>query len=702
MPRARPPSSRQGSPTIPTIRICSRTRGSPGCRSGRSRRPRTRCAGRSRSTPTTPRRGPTSRPSTGPRAVSRRPAGPTRRLWRVTPRTPTRERACGRSRRSLPRRGRLPRGRSLRTDGIRKNLSRPAENPERPAQNPAHRIGDRHAAVSLGDGSTPMRRLFAPTLALCALLTVGAGTARATAHTVREPSNSIPPIRADSDVELFFEYGRQSAKDRLGQFVLLARFARGTAAGLFGSGSLNSDVGTRSLQYSSSELNDMFAKLPATARAGFDAYIAGVNAEINAVLAGAPPTMPVEVGTAVALGQGDNLFGNKTNLSDQVDPGWSPTSQFTRELTVAMSILQVRNFGSSSGFGNEFDNLQNLLRLQAKFGPSDGFAIWNDLHFLNDPLAPVSVPDPTTPGFGGPLSARLPAGSDPGFFSTMLAWLRAGPRALRDAFAPAVAASTAVARGSTPALWRPSLPDYAYADAMELLRAQAEAREKHMRAMSAWPMIGSYMWAIDGARSQGGDPWLGGFPQTGIQTPSIMHAAELSSGEGTAAVGMAFVGGPSILIGETPTLAWTTTTAGLKNTSLVEEELVHGTPDAVRYDDEGTPTPMAKRNETFQVLGAVSQTRTFFRTHVRMGNGGTRPVASFIADLSGTARPGSSATAVVTAGGLTPGAFAGGHVLLNQGPGAGQIRQILNNDATTLTISAGNAFTTAQIGRAHV
>jgi hypothetical protein len=100
------------------------------------------------------------------------------------------------------------------------------------------------------------------------------------------------------------------------------------------------------------------------------------------------------------------------------------------------------------------------------------------------------------------------------------------------------------------------------------------------------------------------------------------------------------------------------------------------------------------------VLLAAPQTRTFFRTHVRLGNGGSRPVASFIGDLSGTARPGSSATAVVTTGGLTPGAYAGGHVLLNQGPGAGQIRQILGNDATTLTIAAGNAFTVAPVANA--
>jgi len=529
-----------------------------------------------------------------------------------------------------------------------------------------------------------MRRFFA---ALSISTLVGsAGVALGAVTTVREPSNGIPHIHASTDLELFEEYGRQSAKDRLGQFVLISRFARGTAAGLFGPGSLNSDIGTRSLAYTSSELNDMFAKLPADSRAAFDAYIAGVNAELNAVLSGPLPAMPVEIGTAVALGQGDNVFGNKANLSDQVDPGWSPTTQFSRELTVAITILQTRNFGSSDGWGNEFTNLDNLLRLQAKFGPADGFAIFNDLQFLNDPLAPVSVPDPTTPGFGGPLSASLP-GAGPagelGLFSRLLAWLGLG-------------SGSGIAQAAPRA---PSLPHYAYADAMQELREQAQAREEHLRAMSAWPTIGSYMWAIDGARSKGGDPWLGGFPQTGIQTPSIMHAAELSSDEGTAAVGMAFVGGPSVLIGHTPNMAWTTTTAGLKNTSLVGEEIVAENSDAVRYDDEGTPVAMAKRTETFQVLFGAPQVRTFFRTHVRGTNKGTRPVAQFLGDKTGNAGAGSSTTAVVTSG-LVAGEYAGGYVLLTQGPGAGQIRELLNNTATTLQIAAGNAFTTAPVSGA--
>ena len=253
------------------------------------------------------------------------------------------------------------------------------------------------------------------------LLSVGTARLEANAATFREPAFDIPHIHANSDADLFFEYGQEIVKDRLGQFVLLSRFARGTAAGLFGEVSLGSDIGSRSLAYSSSELNDMFAKLPAQTQAAFDAYIAGVNAGINSVLSGGLGGMPVEVGTAVVLGQGDNLFGNKNNLSDQVDPGYSPATQFTRELAIAITILQTRNFGSSSGFGNEFSNLENLLRLQGKFGSADGFAIFEDLHFLNDPLSPVSVPDPTTPGFGGALAWLPDALRKP--VATFFAWL---------------------------------------------------------------------------------------------------------------------------------------------------------------------------------------------------------------------------------------------------------------------------------------
>ena len=41
-----------------------------------------------------------------------------------------------------------------------------------------------------------------------------------TAFLFREPAYDIPHIHADTDAELFEEYGRQVAKDRLGQLIL--------------------------------------------------------------------------------------------------------------------------------------------------------------------------------------------------------------------------------------------------------------------------------------------------------------------------------------------------------------------------------------------------------------------------------------------------------------------------------------------------
>jgi acyl-homoserine lactone acylase PvdQ len=561
-----------------------------------------------------------------------------------------------------------------------------------------------------------MIRAWTLALVLVGFMLGFAPQAGAAVTTVREPAYGIPHIHADTDVELYFEYGRQVIKDRLGQFILLSRIARGTGAGLFGSG-LGTDIGLRSNAYTSSELNDMFAKLPADAQAAIDAYIAGVNSEITSVILGPPSGYPIELGHAASVGQIFNIFGNGSIISDQLDPGYTPFTQFTRELAMAVTVLQTRNFGVSSGYGNEFSNFELLSRLQAKFGPAGGFAIFNDLRFLNDPLAPVSVPDPTTPGFGGPLTVQAPVSRGTMFaavtkpLSRILASVEPATEEARELsgmlaslFVPGeetvVRPSPAVDFALAP---RPDIPAYEYAAVMARLQEQAEAREAYMKKMSAWPYIGSYMWAIDGSRSKGGDPWIGGFPQTGVQTPSIMHAVELSSSEGAsnriASVGMAFVGAPAILIGHTQNVAWTTTTAGLKNTSLVAEVIVNENTDSVRYFDESflTLTPLSKRTETFEVLFSPPVVVTFFRSHERSGNGGSRSIASFIGDEDGTAGVGSSATAVVTGGGLTAGAFSGGHVLLTNGPGAGQIREILSNDSTTLTIDGPNAFTTAPV-----
>src|SRR5262245_42770156 len=94
-------------------------------------------------------------------------------------------------------------------------------------------------------------------VALCA----APQSARGAASTTREPAFGLPHIFADTDLELARENGREIAKDRLGQLILLARVGRGNlyqAFGMLDPSTLDGDIVTRQTQYTSSELNNMW------------------------------------------------------------------------------------------------------------------------------------------------------------------------------------------------------------------------------------------------------------------------------------------------------------------------------------------------------------------------------------------------------------------------------------------------------------
>jgi hypothetical protein len=487
------------------------------------------------------------------------------------------------------------------------------------------------------------------------------------AVTVREPAFGLPHIYADTDLELAREGGREIAKDRLGQLILMARVGRGTlyqAFSLLDPSTLNDDLEVRRTSYTSSELNNMFAKLPADLQAQILEYCKGVNDTIDDIYAGTLPK-PLEISLFQGtLGLGDDLFGNKTNISDQVDPNYAAPGgewpnagfQFTPEIAMAIAVLQIRTFGDES-----FDEPSRLDELQSLLDklPATGDEIWDDLNFLNDPLAPVSVPDPTTPGFGGPLAYHAVPEND--------------PIALVAQF-----------------------PDYDYEAALEAVRERQADREEFARSLGAWPAMGSYAWIIDGERSATANPWLGGFPQMGYQTPSIMHFVENRSGEGAdhqvEAIGFALVGLPAVVIGHTDSVAWTSTTAQLKVNDFYLDKLILEKTDSLRYNDEGTPAAMSVRTEQILDSGGTPTPLVVWRTHERAGNGGSRTVEAFQGDAAGTAE---SATATsLTDTGAFSGDFSGGYVAIIGGTGAGQMRPILSSTSDTLTLHGDNAWTT--------
>jgi len=559
-------------------------------------------------------------------------------------------------------------------------------------------------------------RSYRTGLAICLLFALSnPAPSWAAATTVREPAWGLPHIYADTDLELARENGRQVAKDRLGQMILLGRVGRGTlsqAFGLLDPSTLDDDIETRRTQYTSSELNSMYAKLPQRIRDLVLEYCKGVNDVIDEVYAGTSPE-PIEVDIIRnLLGLADDLFGNATNISDQVDPfylapgGADPQRpnggfQFTPEMFVSIAVLQVRNFGFENF--NESSRLNELQALIDSHGTTTGTEIWRDLNFLTDPLAPVSVPDPSTPGFGGPLAANaVPA-------ETMVAQASSSPFAA-NLVASLASSSPAeqttaenqcvgVAKADSKKLDVPSLvavakrwPAYGYATASREREERLAMRAERARSLGAWPALGSYSWIIAGSKSASGNPWLGGFPQTGIQTPSIMHFMENRSGEDIQTIGMEFAGAPAVLIGQTDTVAWTSTTAQLRVVDTFFEQVINEEIDGVRYNAEGTPAPLSQRTETFRGGILADTSVVMWRSHETNGNGGSRPIVDFLGDAEGTAESG-TATTLEDSDASFGGALAGGYVLIIDGTGAGQIREIASVGATTLTVNT--AWTTA-------
>jgi len=550
-------------------------------------------------------------------------------------------------------------------------------------------------------GSATSAWVFVSALFVTALF---ATSAHAGATTVRDPAWGTPHIYADTDLELARENGRQISRDRLGQLILFARSGRGTLAEAFGlldPSFVNDDVAARSTAYTSSELNAMFAKWPATEQALVIEYCKGVNDTIEDMYSGAIPEA-LEVTILKGLSLGADLFGNKNDISDQVDPYYlapggadpeHPTAgfQYTPELVMAIASLQIRNFGAESF--NEASRLGELQALIDVHGGSSGTEIWRDLNFLNDPLSPITVPDPTAPGYGGPLAsvrdllvrdlavadAKQAKGADGTADDSKMevtADATASMADAADAEPEVVALAEAAGR----------FPERDWAGAAAEVQAARDARAAHASKWGAWPKLGSYSWMIAGNRSATGHPWLGGFPQMGILTPSIMHFIDGRSAETVHAMGMELIAGPVILIGHGDTVAWTSTTAQLRVGDTFFEEIVLEDTDAVRYNDEGTEAPLSKRTEKIYANPFVIKNFVFWRSHERNGNKGSRPINDFIGDAEGTATGGNANDLVDTAASFT-GAYVGGYVLIVDGPGAGQIREISSTTADTLTVT---------------
>lgn len=355
----------------------------------------------------------------------------------------------------------------------------------------------------------------------------------------------IPHIFAETNRGLFEAYGYAVAQDRLWQLELNRRAARGRLAEVFGPGAgnsfLNADRAARTVGYTDAELDAQFAMLTAEEQGIFDAYLGGINRYLGEAALAPLSKLPFEFHAL----------------------GFFP-QPWTRRDSVAFGAFMVRRFGEIGG--RELTNLSLLDSLVATHGPAAGYAIFNDVRWVNDPDSPVTVP--TARAFGRrQKSAGLLNAAQLGIVS---------------------AHNLDVSEDEAKAAWQ---------------------------SLGVPTKLGSYAWAVSAARSASGYAMLYGGPQMGFSVPEVLHEVQLKGGNGFNVAGMAFAGVPPVLIGRNEHLAWTSTTATGDNLDhYVETTCDAGAGPGSGYVFGGACTPFQARVEVINVRGASPVNQTVLRS----------------------------------------------------------------------------------------
>lgn len=216
--------------------------------------------------------------------------------------------------------------------------------------------------------------------------------------------------------------------------------------------------------------------------------------------------------------------------------------------STAIGMMMVERFGD--GGDDEVDWLERYEALSEKLGAAEALTILRDLVPFEDPSAPTTIP--------GKHMSRLTLGPASG-----------GVQSLRG--------------------HAEHLAGYVEE------RREMFATARELGVFTGW---GSNAWVVAPKKSRGRAAMLFGGPMMGFQTPQIAYEVHLMA-PGLNVIGMAFAGVPSVLIGHTPTTAWTTTSGAENITDIFEEQLDPARENAYLY--QGELLPMEHRTETIRV-----------------------------------------------------------------------------------------------------
>ncbi|MBV2159202.1 penicillin acylase [Achromobacter denitrificans] len=378
--------------------------------------------------------------------------------------------------------------------------------------------------------------------------------------TIRRDGYGMPHVYANTVYGIFYGYGYAVAQDRLFQMEMARRSTQGRVAEVLGQSMVAFDKSIRG-NFSPERIQRQLAALPASDRQILDGYAAGMNAWIARVRAEPGSLMPKEFN----------------------DLGFKPGDWTAYDVAMVFVGTMANRFSDAN---SELDNLALLTALKDRHGEERAMQIFNQLRWMTDSRAPVTVPEEEgryQPEGGRPparLSYALPRydGTPP-----ML------ERVARDARTRGVV-------------------DESPADARKLLLAQFA--ESGQPGIAGFPTT-SNMWIVGREHAKDARSILLNGPQFGWWNPAYTYGIGLH-GAGFDVVGNTPFAYPSILFGHNAHVTWGSTAGFGDDVDIYAEKLDPA--DRTRYFHDGAWKTMEKRTELIEVKDAEPVMMDVYRT----------------------------------------------------------------------------------------
>jgi penicillin amidase len=360
-----------------------------------------------------------------------------------------------------------------------------------------------------------------------------------TQATLKTDAYGVTHIYADDEYTLFYANGYVQARDRLFQLDVLRHVGYGDSATVAGSGQLASDMAVRRDLYTREEIRAQFDAAEPTRQLALQAYADGVNRFIAESVAR------------------DGLPGEFLALGRVPEP-WTPYD------SIASINYLIGYFGV--GGGEELANAQKLAALEASLGSREAaHTAFEDLSWAEVDQAYTSIPaaDKQVQGCESvPPLAEVPA----------------------KQIDHALASANAVPFG-IPA---------------DLPLPEGFGLEGHR----GFGLFEDFKWGsnallVGGEHTSTGQAMMFGGPQMGYYKPPVPYQIGLH-GAGYDAVGIGVTSAPGIVIGRTPTFAWSVTSGADDQVDTVVVELDPA--DDRRYLWDGVSEAMECRFEVHHAL----------------------------------------------------------------------------------------------------